>query len=160
MKIRLATPDDLQFTDEVFAAACERMRAEGNTQQWVNGYPSHEVILRDISRGEGYIIEAQGCVSGYFCLQHGLEPTYAQIRGEWPSEGPYLTIHRAAARIAGLHIFPAIISFASRYGLTLRADTHAQNKTMQRLLLRHGFRYCGEITLSDGSPRLAYQLDE
>lgn len=119
-----------------------------------------KVILRDISRGEGYIIEAQGCVSGYFCLQHGLEPTYAQIRGEWPSEGPYLTIHRAAARIAGLHIFPAIISFASRYGLTLRADTHAQNKTMQRLLLRHGFRYCGEITLSDGSPRLAYQLDE
>ena len=88
------------------------------------------------------------------------KPTYAQIRGEWPSEGPYLTIHRAAARIAGLHIFPAIISFASRYGLTLRADTHAQNKTMQRLLLRHGFRYCGEITLSDGSPRLAYQLDE
>lgn len=127
-EIRLATPDDLQFTDEVFAAARERMRAEGNTQQWVNGYPSHEVILRDISRGEGYIIEAQGCVSGYFCLQHGLEPTYAQIRGEWPSEGPYLTIHRAAARIAGLHIFPAIISFASRYGLTLRADTHAQTR--------------------------------
>lgn len=39
----------------------------------------------------------------------------------------------------------------------IRIDTHADNKSMQRLLERFGYEYCGEITiLSSGAPRNAY----
>jgi RimJ/RimL family protein N-acetyltransferase len=44
-------------------------------------------------------------------------------------------------------------------GLDLRADTHADNKPVQHLLLKHGFRYCGIIRVTDGSKRFAYQLE-
>ena len=39
----------------------------------------------------------------------------------------------------------------------LRADTHADNAVMQRLLEGAGFVRCGIIYTDDGMPRLAYQ---
>lgn len=41
-------------------------------------------------------------------------------------------------------------------GLPLRADTHADNKVMQHLLEKNGFVRCGNITLADGTSRIAY----
>ena len=34
---------------------------------------------------------------------------------------------------------------------SLRADTHEDNKVMQRLFENHGFQYCGIIYLEDGA---------
>ena len=42
---------------------------------------------------------------------------------------------------------------------TLRVDTHADNRVMQRTLIRMGFVYTGIIFCHNGTPRLAYQLD-
>ena len=42
---------------------------------------------------------------------------------------------------------------------TLRIDTHRDNRILQHLALKHGFRFCGTVFLPDGDPRLAYQLD-
>ena len=39
----------------------------------------------------------------------------------------------------------------------LRADTHRDNRIMQHILQKHGFRYCGIIYLLNGDERLAYQ---
>jgi len=35
-------------------------------------------------------------------------------------------------------------------------DTHEDNQTMQALLGKHGFSYCGIIHLANGDPRMAY----
>ena len=40
----------------------------------------------------------------------------------------------------------------------LRADTHVDNRTMQHLLEKHGFVYCGIVNPPDGGERMAYQL--
>ena len=42
----------------------------------------------------------------------------------------------------------------------LRIDTHEDNRIMQHLLEKNGFIYCGEITVEDGTSRMAYQKTE
>lgn len=40
----------------------------------------------------------------------------------------------------------------------VRVDTQDENKVMQHILVKEGFRYCGLIQF-DGSPKLAYEWD-
>lgn len=39
----------------------------------------------------------------------------------------------------------------------MRADTHKDNETMQSLLLKNGYEYCGIIFVEDGTERLAFE---
>ena len=39
----------------------------------------------------------------------------------------------------------------------IRVDTHADNKTMQRLIEKNGFTKCGTIYVKNGTARIAYQ---
>lgn len=39
----------------------------------------------------------------------------------------------------------------------VRIDTHRDNKTMQHVILKNGFEYCGIIYLKNGEQRLAYE---
>ena len=58
MVIRPATPADLPALRPVFEAAKGIMRADGNHDQWsAPGFPDDTLLLRDIARGGGYVIE-------------------------------------------------------------------------------------------------------
>lgn len=50
-------PDDAERILEVFAAAKAIMVADGNTKQWINGYPSLEAVSADIERNGGFVVE-------------------------------------------------------------------------------------------------------
>ena len=56
MKIRQATYEDLEALMEIFEGAKRIMRASGNLQQWNDGYPSREVVMRDIEAGHCYVL--------------------------------------------------------------------------------------------------------
>ena len=49
------------------------------------------------------------------------------------------------------------MDYAFSVDRNIRIDTHRDNRIMQHLLERHGFRYCGIIYLLSGDERLAYQ---
>ena len=60
MTIRPATPADLPALRPVFEAAKGIMRADGNAEQWsAPGFPPNDLLLRDIARGGGFVIEAR-----------------------------------------------------------------------------------------------------
>ena len=42
--------------------------------------------------------------------------------------------------------------------ICLLYTSHADNRTMQHLLEKHGFVYCGIVNPPDGGERMAYQL--
>ena len=42
----------------------------------------------------------------------------------------------------------------------MKIDTHADNKPMQNLLLKLGFKKCGIIYIADGSQRVAFQKEK
>ena len=58
IRIRPATAADLPALRPVFEAAKAIMRADGNPTQWAApGFPPDALLLRDIDRGGGYVME-------------------------------------------------------------------------------------------------------
>jgi len=158
--IRPAHIDDLEDIMTVLEAAKGIMRASGNTGQWVDGYPSREVILNDIYRGYGHIVTENDVVAGYFAFVPAPEPTYERIYGgSWLDESvPYHVVHRIGS-VPGVHgVFKAIMDWCFRMDCNIRIDTHHDNLIMQHCIVKYGFRYCGIIYLANGDERLAYQL--
>lgn len=161
MRVRNAVLEDIGQIMEVYRLAKQYMVASGNPTQWVNGYPSKEVIEKDIKKQQFYVCEENGQIHGAFMFVVGEEPTYQLIEhGIWKNEEPYGTIHRLGSDGKGKGIFEACLGFCREKHANLRADTHHDNKTMQHLLEKHGFERCGIIYVADGSPRIAYQLVE
>ena len=169
MVIRPATPADLPALRPVFEAAKGIMRADGNHDQWsAPGFPDDSLLLRDIARGGGFVIEstvmpgltghlAAPRIVAYFALLPSPEPTYDVIDGAWLTDEPYGVIHRMASYPEVHGIFSAIIDYAASRFAHLRIDTHRDNRIMQHLIEKHGFTYCGIIWLEDGTERLAYE---
>ena len=157
MLIRPATATDIPALRPVFEAAKAIMRADGNLEQWsAPGFPPEDLLLRDLARGGGFVIENRGLIA-YFALLPSPEPTYDRIDGAWLTDGPYGVIHRIASYPEDHGIFAAIIDFAATRYAHLRIDTHRDNRIMQHLIAKHGFTYCGIIWLEDGTERLAYE---
>ncbi|MBP5486828.1 MAG: N-acetyltransferase [Bacteroidales bacterium] len=158
--IRQAVPADLGDIMRVLDAAKGIMRSSGNLNQWINGYPSEEVVLNDMAKGWGHVVEDNGRITAYFAFMESPEPTYAKIfGGEWLDDTlPYHVIHRMGSYPEVHGIFSSIIRWCKSKDPNLRIDTHRDNHIMQHNILKHGFIYCGIIYLESGDERLAYQL--
>ena len=157
--VRPAGNADIPSIMTVLEAAKGIMRASGNMNQWVNGYPSEDVIADDISNGYGYVVEDGGAQEGYFAYIPSPEPTYAKIYdGAWlDDEKPYHVVHRIGSTPESHGVFEAIMDFCFSHDPNLRIDTHRDNHIMQHCILKAGFSYCGIIYLASGDERLAYQ---
>ena len=146
----------------VMDAAKQIMRSSGNMHQWRDGYPSEDIILADMEKGCGYVVEDEGTVVGYFAFLPSPEPTYSRIyEGKWlDDERPYHVIHRIASYPDAYGIFSSIMDFCFSHETNIRIDTHRDNRIMQHNITKHGFTYCGIIYLLSGDERLAYQKTE
>ena len=176
MKIRQATYEDIEALMEIFAAAKQIMRASGNMHQWNDGYPSREVVMRDIDRGHCYVMCENESIIGTMALIPGPDPTYSYIEGEWPGDEPYYVIHRIATAAPGRNVAKRMYDWAFEHIAhlqdddcaqsddstpsvsTIRIDTHRDNCIMKHILTKYGFKMCGVIYLADGAPRDAYYL--
>lgn len=160
MLIRAATPADLDDVMAIYDSARQTMRESGNESQWINGYPSRELIEGDIERGECYVIEGDdGHPHGVFFFAIGNDPTYNIIEdGAWLNDEPYGVIHRIGGDGTLRGVLPAAVEFALQSIGNIRIDTHADNAIMHHVLQKNGFGRCGIIYCEDGSPRVAYHL--
>lgn len=157
MTIRAAYKDDLSVILTVLEAAKGIMRSSGNAGQWVNGYPSEDVILHDIEKGYGFVVEDTRIV-GYFAFIPSPEPTYSYIEGgSWLDDRPYHVVHRIGSYPEVHGVFKAIMDWCFGQDPVIRIDTHKDNRIMQHCILQYGFTYCGIIYLQSGDQRLAYQ---
>lgn len=156
--IRKAIESDLLEIKSIVDKARELMKSSGNVNQWVDGYPSNEVLLSDIRNGNAYLLLRENKAVAYFTMVDGPDPTYNLItKGSWLNDNSYGVLHRIASNGEVKGVFKEILLYASEHYSNIRIDTHHDNKIMQRLLEQNEFVYCGIIFLADGSPRLAYQ---
>ena len=86
--------------------------------------------------------------------------------GDWITDNKYGVIHRIAVsrdydnRGIGKKIIESSEDIAKENNIkSMRADTHKDNKTMQSLLLKNGYEYCGIIFVEDGTERLAFEKE-
>ena len=54
--VRRATENDLPRALAIYDSARRFMRSNGNTVQWVNGYPSEVLLRQDTARGDLYAV--------------------------------------------------------------------------------------------------------
>ena len=157
--VRKATPTDVAEIMKVMDAAKKIMRQSGNMHQWGDGYPSEAVILSDMEKDGGFVVEDDGKIVGYFAFLPSPEPTYARIyEGEWLDDTqPYHVVHRIASYPDAHGIFSSIMDFCFSRDSNIRIDTHRDNTIMQHNIAKHGFTYCGIIYLASGDERLAFQ---
>lgn len=159
MNIRLATHDDLDQLERVFAYARQFMRDAGNPTQWGSAYPEREILLNDLARKQLYAVEVDGRICAAFVYALGDEPTYQLIEeGAWLDDEPYGTIHRIAKDGTVRGLFPQVMEFCQGIQPNVRIDTHADNAPMLACIRKAGFTYCGIIYHTDGTPRKAFQI--
>lgn len=161
MEIRNTRPEELDEVMEIYEKARQVMRSSGNMNQWINGYPSRELIREDIASGYSYVMTDQGGIHAVFTLIDGEDPTYKVIEnGQWLNDKLYVTIHRIASNGTYAHSSDICYDWALSVRDNLRIDTHQDNCIMRHVLDRNGFTECGTIYVSDGSPRIAYQKEK
>lgn len=159
MAIRKAILQDLDAIMAVYDIARAFMRKNGNTSQWINGYPSRELLTGDIAAGTCYVEEENGAIHGVFVCISGEDPTYGYIEdGAWLNDRPYAAIHRVGSDGTTPGFLGRCVAYCRTLCPELRMDTHADNHVMQRATEKQGFQRCGRIYVEDGSPRIAYQL--
>lgn len=160
MRIRQVTSADLPVMMGIYNYARAFMQTTGNTNQWINGYPSEEIIAADIAAGNSYVCSCNGEVVGAFCFFRHDDPTYAYIEdGAWLNDKPYGVVHRLASngRVKGVGDFCLQWCFAQCGNI--RVDTHKDNFIMQKIFVRNGFERCGIIYLANGAQRVAFQKE-
>lgn len=161
---RKANLDDINEIMKIIVQAQDYLKLK-EIDQWQDGYPNREVIEHDIKNDVSYIIEKDGKVIATAMLSFDKEKAYDKIYGgKWLSDSEFLVIHRVAVdnNYKGYGIASEIIKEAeklcdSRNIKSIKIDTHKENLSMQRLLEKNGFKYCGIIFLDDGSERIAFE---
>lgn len=133
--------------------------------QWQNNYPNPDTIRDDISNNYSYVLLKDNKIVGTAAISFDGEKTYGSIyNGQWISNNEYAVIHRIAVKSSykGLGLASEIIKNVERICLdkdahSIRIDTHKDNLSMQRLLQKNNFQYCGIIYLKDKSERMAFE---
>jgi len=118
-----------------------------------------------VSASEG---AASDRIAGVFAYMTEPEPSYAEIDGQWLTDGAYASMHRVCVAdefkgqgVAG-RMFAEGFRMAREMGLpSMRIDTHPGNIPMQHAIAKAGFTYCGRIILvggdEAGQERWAYE---
>lgn len=162
--LRRSVIHDIERIMEIIAQAQVYFK-EAGIDQWQNNYPNAEVIRQDIMNDESYVLVDKGQVVATTVISFSNDANYDVIYdGEWLSNEEYAVIHRIAVdnNFKGKGISAQIIAQVETECLardvhSIKVDTHEDNKSMQKLLIKNNFKYCGVIYLSDGSKRVAFE---
>lgn len=161
-EFRQATIEELPAIWEILKSAIERRKIDGSNQ-WQDGYPNPDVVRKDIDKGSGFVLTEDNEIVGYCSVLIDDEPAYADIQGNWLTDGSFVVYHRVA--IADRHLrkgyarklLQQIEVYAQeREILSIRADTNFDNHGMLGLFEQLGYVYCGEVFFR-GSARKAYE---
>lgn len=164
MKFRKTTVEDINNVMKIINEAKEYFR-KNRVDQWQNGYPNSDTIYTDIKNNSSYVLESENKILATAMVSFEEDKTYKNIyNGEWLNNGDYAVIHRVAVseKVRGNGIASAIIKEVENLCKknrvkSIKIDTHKDNISMQKLLEKNDFKYCGIIYLDDESERIAFE---
>ena len=164
MKFRKTTIEDINNVMKIINEAKEYFR-KNRIDQWQNGYPNSDTIYDDIKNNSSYVLESGNKILATAMVSLEEDKTYKNIyNGDWLNSGDYAVIHRIAVseKAKGNGIASDIIKEVENLCKenrvnSIKIDTHKDNISMQKLLEKNDFKYCGIIYLEDGSERIAFE---
>lgn len=164
MEFRKTTEKDVESVMSIIKQSQNYFKEQG-IDQWQNGYPNSQIIKDDIKNDYSYVLLKDNKIVGTTVLSFDGEETYNKIHnGNWLTQNEYAVIHRIAIDnnlkgqgLAG-KIIEKVQEKCNKRGVrSIKVDTHEDNKSMQKLLEKNGFKYCGIIYLTDGDKRVAFE---
>ncbi|EJT6475321.1 GNAT family N-acetyltransferase [Clostridium perfringens] len=164
MEFRQAKISDLDQIVEIIELSKKYLK-ETKVDQWQDGYPAKEDLRRDIESGNSYVLTNKDEIVATTVISLDGESTYNSIfNGEWITNEEYIVMHRVAVhnKYKGKGIFKELIKEAESLALnndifSIKIDTHRDNVSMQRAVVKNDFKRCGIIYLEDGSERIAFE---
>lgn len=164
MEFRQAKISDLDQIVEIIELSKKYLK-ETKVDQWQDGYPKKEDLRRDIESGNSYVLTNKDEIIATTVISLDGESTYNSIfNGEWITNEDYIVMHRVAVhdKYKGKGIFKELIKEAEILALnkgisSIKIDTHRDNISMQRAVVKNDFKKCGIIYLEDGSERIAFE---
>ena len=164
MEFRQANISDLDQIMEIIELSKKYLK-ETKVDQWQDGYPAKEDLRRDIESGSSYVLTNKDEIVATTVISLDGESTYNSIfNGEWITNEDYIVMHRVAVhdKYKGKGIFKELIKEAESLALnkgifSIKIDTHRDNISMQRAVVKNDFQKCGIIYLEDGSERIAFE---
>lgn len=162
--IRRANNNDIEAIMSIISDAQAALRELG-IDQWQDGYPTAEIIMRDIESKVGYVYVEENTVAGYAAIVLTGEIAYKQIPNNiWATGEDYVVVHRLCVSKGytrngkALSLMRKAKELAIEAGYSgFRIDTHRGNVRMLSMMDRLGFEYRGIIHYESGE-RLAYDL--
>jgi predicted GNAT family N-acyltransferase len=164
MEFRKAVKTDINDIMNIIRQAQAYFKEQG-INQWQNNYPDVDTINNDIDNNNSYVLLKDNNIVATAAVSFDGEKTYNSIYdGQWISNNEYAVIHRIAVNnnYKGLGLSSEIIRNVEQLCLnkgvySIKVDTHEENLSMQKLLRKNNFQYCGVIYLEDGSKRIAFE---
>ena len=141
MEFRQAKISDLDQIVEIIELSKKYLK-ETKVDQWQDGYPAKEDLRRDIESGNSYVLTNKDEIVATTVISLDGESTYNKYKGKG--------------------IFKELIKEAESLALnndifSIKIDTHRDNVSMQRAVVKNNFKRCGIIYLEDGSERIAFE---
>ena len=164
MEFKKATIENLDDIMHIIKGSQAYLKSQG-VDQWQDGYPNNETIGNDIDNNNSYILLQDNMILAVAAVIEGPDKTYKSIyNGNWVTDNEYMVIHRMAVnpRFHGQGIGTKIIKHVEQItrkkGIkSIKVDTHKANISMQKVLIKNEFEYCGIIYLEDGDERMAFE---
>ena len=151
---------------EIINDAKEYLASLG-VDQWQNGYPNAVQIEQDILNRESYVVfNDQDKIVATSMFTTNPEPTYKKIDGNWifDQTKKYGVINRLAVKKEFRNLGLASVLFEEfhkqlkiNHIKSLKIDTHEDNLSMQKLIKKLVYEYCGVIYTSYNAKRLAFE---
>jgi len=155
---RRAEQSDIKAIMEIIADA-KRFLTLCGVDQWQDGYPTENDYIKDIAAGDCWVADCGGRTVGVASVCMEPEPCYRDLTdGQWLTEGEnYAVIHRSAIRadMRGTALATELFEFIEALSIgkgriSVRVDTHHNNKSMRGLLSKLGYSVCGNVIYDVG----------
>lgn len=164
MNFRKAVKSDIKEIMGIISQAQIYFK-ECNIDQWQDNYPNSETIKEDMLNKHSYVLLKSDKIVATVSASFQGEKTYDAIyNGQWISNYEYVVMHRLAVheKYKGLGLSNKIIKNIEKIALgknihSIKVDTHKDNISMKKVLIKNNFKYCGIIYLEDGSERIAFE---
>lgn len=155
MKIQQATMAELDLIVEILRDGRSQL-AERGVDQWQGDYPNVEHVRADIANGVAYLIQAEDYQTvGALSIVGAPDHFYDQLDGQWLlATENYVVIHRLAihSQHAGKgyasQLFVSLLEYlADRHPQiqSIRLSTNENNRAMQRVAEKNGFKKVGML---------------
>jgi ribosomal protein S18 acetylase RimI-like enzyme len=142
--------EDIETIMELTKACAKTMITKG-IYQWNEHYPNASAFIKDVERGELYVLEFDSEIKGTIVISTFMDEEYKPIK--WLTKNDHnLYIHRLAVHpsIQGKGFAQQLMNFAEQYAIennyrSIRLDTFSQNKRNQKFYELRGYKRLGDI---------------